>query len=332
MQQLQNKLEVIRGIEKDVESSLTEWLRPAGETWQSFEFLPRMDEPDAADKIREIRSQSARLSDALLLVLIGNMITEEALPSYETWFSQLDGMGGHGGISANPWAKWMRGWTSEENKHGEVLLLYLYLTGRADMIAVSRTIQYLIANGFDPQTDNDPYMGLVYTSFQERATNISHRNTGRIAIKEGDPLLGKICTIIAGDEARHEKAYKNLFKRVLEVDPEGGVSALAEMMRRKVIMPAKNMADKEEKNLFIQHIVTAQKMGVYTAKDYAEVIRHLVDFWEIATIKNLSGQAAEDQDYLCGLAAFYEKKAAQLSILANLRPKIKNPWLFGRSV
>lgn len=200
------------------------------------------------------------------------------------------------------------------------------------MNAVSRTIQYLIGNGFDPQTDNDPYLGLVYTSFQERATNISHHNTGRIAIKEGDALLGKICNIIAGDEARHEKAYKSLFASVLKNDPDGGVMAFAEMMRRKVVMPAKHMADKEEKNLFIQHIVTAQKIGVYTAKDYAEVIRHLVDFWDIANIKNLGGQAAQDQDYLCGLAEFYEKKAAQLSVLAHLRPKMKNPWLFGRSI
>ncbi len=332
MQQLQDKLEVIRGMEKTVESSLTEWLKPAQDAWQSFDFLPRMDQPESEEQILEIKKKASGLSDSLLLVLIGNMITEEALPSYETWFSQLDGMGQHGGISPNPWAKWMRGWTSEENKHGEILLLYLYLTGRADMSAVSRTIQYLIGNGFDPQTGTDPYLGLVYTSFQERATNISHRNTGRIAIKEGDPFLGKICNLIAGDEARHEKAYKTLFKRVLETDPEGGVMAFAEMMRRKVVMPAKHMADKEEKNLFIQHIVTAQKLGIYTAKDYAEVIRHLVDFWNIADMRNLGGLAAQDQDYLCGLAEIYEKKAAQLSVLAHLRPKMKSPWLFGRSI
>ncbi len=332
MQQIQDRLEVVKNLEKDVEKSISDWLRPSEEIWQAFDFLPRMGQPGFEEQIRALQKSSAQISDSLLLVLIGNMITEEALPSYETWFNQLDGMGGYGGVSLNPWARWMRGWTAEENKHGEILLLYLYLTGRADMNAVSRAIQGLISNGFDPQTGRDPYMGLVYTSFQERATNISHHNTGRLAIKEGDALLGKICNIMAGDEARHEKAYKTLFKRVLDVDPENAVSAFAEMMRRKIVMPAKHMTDKEEKNLFIQHIVVAQKIGVYTAKDYADVIRHLIEFWNIASIKNLNSEAAKDQDYLCGLAEFYDKKASQLSVLARLRPKMKNSWLFGRSI
>lgn len=327
--QLQAKLDVIRGMEKDVQVFLSE-SKP--NSWQAYDFLPRMDQPEWQDQVRDIQTHSKKLSDGLLLVLVGNMITEEALPSYETWFSQLDGMGRQSGTSDNPWAAWMRSWTAEENRHGEALLLYLYLTGRVDMNAVSETIQYLIGNGFDPLTGTDPYLGLVYTSFQERATNISHHNTGRIAIKEGDALLGKLCNIIAGDEARHEKTYKTFFKRVIETDPDGGVSAFAEMMRRKVIMPAKSMTDKNKKGLFIQHIVVAQKLGVYTAKDYAEIIRHRVDFWGISKIKNLGTTAAQDQEYLCDLANYYEKKAAQLSVLARLRPAMQFPWLFGKSI
>ncbi len=45
-----------------------------------------------------------------------------------------------------------------------------------------------------------------YTSFQERATKVSHGNTGRNAVKHGDEHLGEICAMIASDEARHEKA------------------------------------------------------------------------------------------------------------------------------
>ena len=59
----------------------------------------------------------------------------------------------------------------------------------------------------DPKTENNPYLGFIYTSFQERATKIRHGNTASHATQYGDKTLGKICAAIAGDEARHEKAY-----------------------------------------------------------------------------------------------------------------------------
>ena len=52
------------------------------------------------------------------------------------------------------------------------------------------------------------YLGYIYTSFQERATKISHGNTGRLAKAGGDETLGKICNLIAADEGRHEVAYQ----------------------------------------------------------------------------------------------------------------------------
>jgi hypothetical protein len=38
------------------------------------------------------------------------------------------------------------------------------------MRAVEVTIQNLIGSGMDPKTENNPYLGFIYTSFQERAT------------------------------------------------------------------------------------------------------------------------------------------------------------------
>ena len=73
--------------------------------------------------------------------------------------------------------------------------------------AVEKTIQNLIGSGMDPKTENNPYLGFIYTSFQERATKVSHGNTAAHASEYGDKQLGRICAAIAGDEARHEKAY-----------------------------------------------------------------------------------------------------------------------------
>jgi hypothetical protein len=42
------------------------------------------------------------------------------------------------------------------------------------MHAIEVTIQNLIGSGMDPKTENNPYLGFVYTSFQERATKVRH--------------------------------------------------------------------------------------------------------------------------------------------------------------
>ena len=62
---------------------------------------------------------------------------------------------------------------------------------RLCMQAVEVTIQNLITSGMDPKTQNDPYLGFIYTSFQERATKISHGNTASHAAKHGAPSVCK---------------------------------------------------------------------------------------------------------------------------------------------
>ncbi|KAM7464898.1 hypothetical protein LguiB_012460 [Lonicera macranthoides] len=43
-------------------------------------------------------------------------------------------------------AIWTRGWTGEENRHGDLLNKHLYLCGRVDMKQVEKTIQYFIGS------------------------------------------------------------------------------------------------------------------------------------------------------------------------------------------
>lgn len=56
------------------------------------------------------------------------------------------------------------------------------------MRAIEVTIQNLIGSGMNPKTENNPYLGFVYTSFQERATKISHGHTAHHAGELGDPV------------------------------------------------------------------------------------------------------------------------------------------------
>ena len=52
----------------------------------------------------------------------------------------------------------------------------------------------------------DPYNLLVYTSFQERATRMSHGNVGRIAARDGDANLARIC----GDDRRRRSPARGV--------------------------------------------------------------------------------------------------------------------------
>ena len=84
------------------------------------------------------------VSDDVLVVLIGDMVTEEALPTYQTLLNTFEGCDDPDGDTDSAWAKWSRGWTSEENRHGDLLNKYLYLGGRCDMRKIEVTIQVRI--------------------------------------------------------------------------------------------------------------------------------------------------------------------------------------------
>jgi acyl-[acyl-carrier-protein] desaturase len=326
--QLPSRLEVIKSMEGFVKDHIGSLLVPVEQSWQPSDFMPDLTKDSWVEDISAVREKARALPDELLVVLVGDMVTEEALPTYQSWINRLDGVADPTGASEYAWAQWGRGWTAEENRHGDLLNRYLYLTGRVDMRAVETTIHHLINNGFDPQTQNDPYHGFIYAAFQERATKISHRNVGVQAKKAGDELLHKICGLIAGDEARHEKAYKLFMAKIFELDPAQAVIAFAKMMKAKITMPAVLMFDGIEKNLFANFSTVAQKIGVYTVHDYAEIINDLVHHWKIETTTGLSDASAKAQDYLCTLSARYEALAERVAFTGTDRFS----WIFHREI
>jgi acyl-[acyl-carrier-protein] desaturase len=257
------------------------------------------------------------------------MVTEEALPSYSVALNGL--VRDDEGTSPAPWARWLRGWTAEENRHGDLLNAYLRLTGRVHMRAVERTIHGLVASGFNPQSQADPYNLLVYTAFQERATRLSHGNVGRIAARHGDPNLTRICGVIAGDEARHEAFYTRMMAEVLEHDPAGGILAFRSMLRGRIAMPGRFMDDGRDPDLFDHFAIVAQRTNVYTVRDYASVIGHLVTAWDIAG-RTVTGGAARAQHELCRQAERYERLAERTAAALAKQPARAFSWIRDRTV
>lgn len=184
----------------------------------------------------------------------------------------------------------------------------------------------------DPRTENSPYLGFIYTSFQERATFISHGNTARHAKEHGDLKLAQICGIIASDEKRHETAYTKIVEKLFEIDPNGTVLALADMMKKKISMPAHLMYDGQDDNLFEHFSTVAQRLGVYTAKDYADILEFLVARWKVAELSGLSGEGTKAQDYVCTLAPRIRRLEERAQGRAKQAGTVPFSWIYGREV
>eukprot|EP00889_Picochlorum_renovo_P006768 jgi/Picre1/33798/NNA_001277.t1 len=204
------RLELIHSLDDFAAEQVVPILKPVDKLWQPQDFLPDPESPDFLDAVHDLRERTKNIPDEYFVTLIGDMITEEALPTYMAMLNTLDGVRDETGASI----------LLGRSGHGKV------------------TIQNLIGSGMNPKTENNPYLGFVYTSFQERATKISHGNTARLAQEYGDDTLSKICGAIASDESRHEVAYTRIVDELFRQDPNGAMLAFADMMKKQIVMPA----------------------------------------------------------------------------------------------
>ena len=310
------RLEVMKYLEKDVENLISKYLIPTEEIWQPADFLPDSNAPTFTEDIQEIKALSKELPYDFWVVLVGDMITEEALPTYESWLMDVEGVDQ---VERNGWSKWVRHWTAEENRHGDVLNKYLYLSGRVNMREIEKTTQYLISDGFDIGTDRDPYKNFVYTSFQELATYISHNRVAKIAKAHGNKQLAKMCRIISGDEMRHHHAYSEFVERIFKVDPSQMMMAFHYMMKQKITMPAHFLRASGDKvsSAFAEFSNTAQRIGVYTSLDYVDILDKLLVRWDIANIGSLSDEAERAREYLMKLPSRLTRLAERINIPDN---------------
>ena len=333
------RLEIVNSMQDFAAEHIVPLLKPVEKCWQPNDFLPDPKSPDFLDHVHELRERTKCIPDDYFVVLVGDMITEEALPTYMAMLNTLDGVRDETGAAPTPWGQWTRAWVAEENRHGDLMNKYCWLTGRVDMRSVEVTIQNLIGSGMDPKTENNPYLGFVYTSFQERATKVSHGNTARHAADYGDDVLGKICGAIAADESRHEIAYTRIVDELFIRDPEGAMLAFADMMRKQIVMPAHMMNDMEHgelnpgRNLFDDFSQVADQLDVYNAEDYVGIMEHLVERWEVPT-RLVTGEAAAAQEYLCKLPERFRKLAERAATRKAkvAKSNVNFSWIFKKEV
>jgi acyl-[acyl-carrier-protein] desaturase len=290
------KLEVLADLEAVVHD-LMEQHEAKRVLWFPSELLtPPLDtDPDAHLQLLRERAEGISLPARVALAL--NLLTEEGLPHFHRLLAVYLG-------STSFWSRWTNLWTAEEDRHGAVLHDYARDSRILDNPVLERMqFEYLKA-GFEPAWDKDPYRVFVYTTLQERATQVSHANTGKLA-GEYEPTIGVVLSNVAKEEARHYTFYRTVFKEVLARDPDRGLLSAAEVMP-SIDMPGVNMPH------FREMADVIRRAGIYGAWEYKKIVEEQIKFWAIDTLDGLSETGKKAQEKILSIPARLERVAGMM--------------------
>jgi len=262
--------------------------------WFPSELLAPPPDEDPDRHVKELRERAEGISLPARVALALNLLTEEGLPHFHRLLAVYLG-------SNSFWSKWTNLWTAEEDRHGAVLHDYSRDSKVLDSPILERMqFEYLKA-GFEPAWDKDPYRVFVYTTLQERATQVSHANTGKLA-SEYEPTIGAVLANVAKEEARHYTFYRTVFKEVLDRDPNGALASAAEIMP-SIDMPGVNMPHFREMGDVIR------RAGIYGPRDYLKIVEEQINFWAIASIEGLNEVGKRAQEKILGIPKRLERVA-----------------------
>ncbi len=240
------------------------------------------------------------------------LLTEDNLPSYHRL---IHGMFGDGD---GAWLSWVGRWTAEEGRHAIVLRDYLTVTRNIDPVALERGRMTQLQHGYD-KSGSDTLHGLAYVTFQELATRISHRNTGRYS---NDPVADRIMVRIAADENLHMVFYRDILSAALALEPSATVRAIVDEVLA-FQMPGAGIPG------FVRKAAQIAKAGIYDLRVHRdEVLLPVIRHWRIFELTGLDAAAedarrrlAEHLDKLDAAAHRFEERLAGSTVPRMLPAK-----------
>jgi acyl-[acyl-carrier-protein] desaturase len=280
-------------LEPVVESNLNRHLSMAKE-WFPHEYVPwsdgrNFDGPlngDAWDV------SDSKMSDVARSSLIVNLLTEDNLPSYHHEIATLFGR-------EAAWGDWVHRWTAEEGRHGIAIRDYLLTTRAVDPVQLERLRMDHMSQGYAALHD-DMVRSLAYVSFQELATRVSHRNTGKIT---GDAVGDQLLARVAADENLHMVFYRNLLGAALELDPNQTMRAITDVVTT-FAMPGTDIAG------FQRKAVEMAIAGVYDIRQHKDdVVAPVLRFWNVFEIEGLDAEGEAARTELANFLDELEKQA-----------------------
>ncbi|MGY1638428.1 acyl-ACP desaturase [Geodermatophilus sp. SYSU D00742] len=247
--------------------------------------------------------EQSRLDESARAAMFVNLLTEDNLPSYHREIATRFGRDG-------AWGQWVGRWTAEENRHGVALRDYLVVTRGVDPVALERARMDYMTLGYD-SGDKTPLEAVAYVSFQELATRVSHRNTGRAT---GDPVADRLLARIATDENLHMVFYRNLMAAAFDIDPDLAMQAVT----KEVVgfeMPGATMTGFRKNSMIIA------KAGIYDLRlHHDEVVSPVLRAWRVFERTDLgpAGEKAREE-----LAAFLTGLDAQATRFVESRERMR---------
>ena len=260
--------------------------------WFPHEYVPWSEGVDFADvPYDEARS---RLAPAVRAAVQLNLLTEDNLPAYHRELTRAFG-------DDEPWRTWVDRWTAEEGRHAIALRDYLVVTRCVDPVVLERERMATVQAGFRAP-EKDMLRTLAYVSFQELATRISHRNTGRLS---ADPGLERLLSRVATDENLHMVFYRDLVAAALETDPAAMLTAVADEMAG-FVMPGASAPG------FRRRAAAVARAGIYDlAVHRQDVLEPLLRHWGVFELTGLEAAAEQARDRIAGICAVLDERIAR---------------------
>lgn len=293
---------LLRDLEPVVETNLNRHLAAAKE-WFPHEYVPWSQGQDFDGVLggRAWDPEQSKLSEVARISLIVNLLTEDNLPSYHHEIALLFGRDG-------AWGTWVNRWTAEEGRHGVAIRDYLLTTRAVDPIALERARMTHMGGGFVSDHSGSDIHSIAYVSFQELATRVAHRNTGRFS---GDPICDQLLARIAADENLHMLFYRNLLSAAFELAPDETMRAVCDVVKG-FQMPGHTIENFGRKSVQIA-LAGIYDLRIHHDEVVAPILRQVNVF-----NRDLSGDGARARDELADFMStldtsatrFEEKRAA----------------------
>src|ERR1700716_2679296 len=282
-------LQLLHELEPVVETNLNRHMSMRKD-WNPHDYIPWSDGKNYyALGGQDWDPEQSKLSELAQVAMIQNLLTEDNLPSYHREIAMNFSMDG-------AWGQWVNRWTAEENRHGIALRDYLVVTRAIDPVELEQLRLEQVTRGFTPGQGPQGEMfaeslfdSVLYVTFQELATRVSHRNTGKACEETvADQLLQRV----SADENLHMIFYRDVSAAGIDIAPNQAMKSLHRVLRN-FKMPGYTVPE------FRRKAVIIAVGGVYDPRIHLDdVVRPVLKKWRIFEREDFTGEAAAMRDDL----------------------------------
>jgi acyl-[acyl-carrier-protein] desaturase len=291
-------LHLLHELEPVVENNLNRHLSMAKD-WNPHDYIPWSEGKNYyALGGQDWDPQESKLSDVAQVAMVQNLLTEDNLPSYHREIAMNFGMDG-------AWGSWVNRWTAEENRHGIALRDYLVVTRAIDPVELEKLRVEQMTRGFSPGQNQQGdlfadslFDSVIYVTFQELATRVSHRNTGRVC---NETIADQLLARVSADENLHMIFYRDVSEAGLDIAPNQAMKSLHRVLRN-FKMPGYTVPE------FRRKAVIIAVGGVYDPRIHLDdVVMPVLKKWRIFERDDFTGEAAAMRDDLALLVEELEE-------------------------